>query len=647
MKPNNYSKNKLPHQFYNLKKLITNPVLYAVVLVLSFLLTSNMVYAQGTDKPFTLRTSQQAPANFAGKQIYTLKGDFTMIGNANVANAKKKTFSDWATHAPEDVLSSSSADFNLPSTINNPCTKIIFAGLYWTSGITGGINGKDDKFIKFKTPGMNAYKDLSTTDDVFFDTDLNLVFTGYCDVTNLVRAGGVGTYSVANIGVNNQALTYARGWSLVIIYENATLPLKNIGVFDGYSYLGFFNNSKQIDLNGFRTTQSGHVNIKMGLMASALNGNQGKSFQIKKRNTNDWYSLSHSLNTINDFFNGSILTGGNTRIPNNTDNMIDIVVFDVPNENNQILDNNQTSTSFLAKDSNLDNYYLYNVTFAFDAYAPEIVALNKSNNNLQNNASVSPGQELEFEIDLYNKGNEALKNTAVEITLPTNVTFVSSEYTKGGNVILSPPDISTLATNGKVKWNIGNIELPRVATTIIGKLKYKVKVTDDCLLLTKGITNCSKTTAINGKITGTGAVSGADFNNNLAIGFTSGACVESPIYDAFNLNVNVSDAFIASCPAAAIYKTKIFTGCATNFPYANIASSYPAGTKFYGTIPSTWGYETSIINDIFSIDPSGKPTIYYAIVPGAASNCFLNLQTQLGSCAMMTNPMIPTKFKTQ
>nr|WP_199156914.1 DUF11 domain-containing protein [Pedobacter sp. ASV2] len=651
-----YNKNKPLHKFYNFKKLIGNPTLYIALITLSFLLTSTKVCAQKNDVPLTLRTSQQAPGDFAGKQIYTLKGDFTMLGNAN--SKVIGSFRDFLKlpNEPADIVNSSSATFDLPPSLNNTCTKIIFAGLYWTGEISTWTTTMNVKSVKFKTPAMNAYTDIYTRKDIFYSDAYGPQYVGYCDVTKLVQTAGVGTYSVANIaGIDHTYNNFLNpaGWSLVVIYENATLPLKNIGVFDGF-ISSIISPYKQIDFSGFRTNQVGHVNIKLGLMAmgGTRNSNIGSidKFSISKRNqTNletDWYPLSHSLNSPDDFFNGSILTGGNTRIPNNTDNDVDIVVFNVPNENNIIMDNNQTSTSFLAH-SNVEGYYLCNVTFAFDAYAPLITAFNKSNSNLQNNASVSPGQNLDFEVDLYNKGNEAIKNTAVEITLPKNVTFVSSEFTKGGNVISLPPDVSNLATNGKVKWTIGNLEVPRDIATIIGKLKYTVKVTDDCLLITTGATNCSKTIAINGKIVGTGAVSGADFDDKLVIGYTAGACAEAPIYDAFSLNLNASDAFIASCPGAAILSLKTFTGCGTNLPFANVASSYPAGTKFYSTIPSTTGYETSIINDNFSIDQSGKLINYYAILPGGLTNCFLNLQTQYGNCYMMSNPMIPAKFKTQ
>nr|WP_199156915.1 DUF11 domain-containing protein [Pedobacter sp. ASV2] len=638
MKASHHSKNRPLHKFYNFKKLITNPALYAMVITLSFLLTTTKLCAQ-LQKPFTLRTSQQALEGFAGKQMYTVKGDFAMLGNTN--SVLSKGFMDFIRLGSDPtVLNSSSANFNLPPAINNACTKIIYAGLYWTGVIQPLPNTIDIRTVKFRTP-VASYADITATEDIFLGNATNNVYVEYCDVTNLVKAGGVGAYSVANIGPNNHVVGSITGWSLVVVYENATLPLKNIGIIDGYTFLKA-NQNQQIDLNGFHTNQSGHVNIKLGVMAGAGNISGGDAFQIKKTNTNNWYSLSHGMNTVDDFFNGSIFTGGNNRAPTNNDNKVDIAVFNVPNDNNEILDNNQSSTSFLAKTVS-DEYALYNVTFAFDAYAPQITALNKSNNNLQTNGTVIPGQDLEFELDLYNKGNEAVKNVAVEVTLPQNLIFVSSELTKGDNVILSPPEFSSIIGANKVKWNIANLELPRDPAAIVGRLKYKVKVIDDCFLLTSYINASNKDITINGNIVGTGAVSGVDFENKLTIDHISETCAESSIYEPFNLSIVVSDAFKASCPGL-INGRRTFTRCVTRIPYADIASMYPPGSTFARLGPAG-APGVGIITDYFLFDPSGKPFWYVVVVPGVPNAWSFEFLTQFGNCNMMSNPMIPIKFK--
>src|SRR5699024_8991301 len=92
--------------------------------------------AQTVVKEFTPRTSQYSP----NKQIYNLKGDFTMIGNTNLMMAN---YSDEGDNNSEQMvyvdvdgdgntLNSSSADLQYSTEANPDCTNVIYAGLYWT-----------------------------------------------------------------------------------------------------------------------------------------------------------------------------------------------------------------------------------------------------------------------------------------------------------------------------------------------------------------------------------------------------------------------------------------------------------------------------------------------------------------------------------
>ncbi|WP_131539650.1 hypothetical protein [Pedobacter nototheniae] len=67
---------------------------------------------------------------------------------------------------------------------------------------------------------------------------------------------------------------------------------------------------------------------------------------------------------------------------------------------------------------------------------------------------------------------------------------------------------------------------------------------------------------------------------------------------------------------------------------------------FYTAKPGDANYENTIVAGDFPVDQSSKIIKYYAVMPNAAVDCFyLKLQTQMGGCMMMTNPMIPSKFK--
>src|SRR5690606_37324142 len=100
---------------------------------------------------------------------------------------------------------------------------------------------------------------------------------------------------------------------------------------------------------GFSAVDNGPVNMKLGIAAgegdvAAL----GDYFEIERGvNTNDFVRLSHAGNSPENFFNSSIVTGGNLRNPSLKNNTgMDISVFNVPNPGNSIIANGQTSTRF-------------------------------------------------------------------------------------------------------------------------------------------------------------------------------------------------------------------------------------------------------------------------------------------------------------
>src|ERR1035437_6866624 len=96
--------------------------------------------------PFTQRTSSYSPT----KKIYSIKGDFTMIGNTNLTlqNYRDNTQNGNNNMIYVDVdgdfntLNSSSATLSL-STENGAvpsCSNIIYAGLYWTGRTDDGTS---------------------------------------------------------------------------------------------------------------------------------------------------------------------------------------------------------------------------------------------------------------------------------------------------------------------------------------------------------------------------------------------------------------------------------------------------------------------------------------------------------------------------
>jgi hypothetical protein len=111
---------------------------------------------------------------------------------------------------------SSSANLILPAGAT-----VLFAGLDWGGTSTSSLANQ----ALFRTPTSSAYQTITATT---FYTYLNTTsgnvtnYAGFTDVTSLVKAGGSGTYTVANV----QAITgrqpnqgYYAGWALVVAFS--------------------------------------------------------------------------------------------------------------------------------------------------------------------------------------------------------------------------------------------------------------------------------------------------------------------------------------------------------------------------------------------------------------------------------------------
>jgi hypothetical protein len=110
---------------------------------------------------FTQRTSQYSPT----KKIYTVKGDFTMLGNTcltpqNYAvdqnnNGQYMTYVD--TDGDSNTWNSSSATLAL-STENGAipsCSNIVYAGLYWTGKSSPNPTFNVQKNVQTGTQAIN------------------------------------------------------------------------------------------------------------------------------------------------------------------------------------------------------------------------------------------------------------------------------------------------------------------------------------------------------------------------------------------------------------------------------------------------------------------------------------------------------------
>ncbi|MRT94527.1 HYR domain-containing protein [Ancylomarina sp. 16SWW S1-10-2] len=605
--------------------------------------------------PFQQRTSQNSPET----KVYNIKGDFTMIGNTNLTLNNYRSDRNNSNYDMEYVdVDSDASTFNSSSATltfseengaKPQCSDIIYAGLYWTGransgSITfteriSGINKTLDKRKVLIKHAGEAYQTVTARDeDIHYPNGSGSnIYAAYAEVTDYVQTNGIGEYFVADMALsdgNGGSTGFCGGWGLVVVYKNSKMKWRDVTLYDGYAYVshsGGGNTSYDFPISGFKAVQSGDVNIKLGLMASEGDvGISGDFIQIESADKSKWTSLSHDGNTTNNFFNSSIITGGNDRNPNLTNNTgLDISMFDVPNVGNLNIANEQTRTKF-RYGTNQDAYAIFALAMAVDAYVPEAEATNAvmtiNGAPIADGSMVLPGQEIVYQLDIRNRGTEVVNDLRIVLPIAYTTDFVDSDATVDfspavNNYYYDPTEGAT----GSIIWEIGNLPVPSEGPDqILGSLTYTVKVTEDCSIL--GNPNCSPSVGIGGGggSTGIGANSGTSITGfSIIQGYvTDGECVGEPITTPIEIQIDAEDYVKANCTTEEIDSGQEYffcnLGASGSIPIGEVSDNFPTGCRFYADYPIIDGTteEFTVSND-FLADEGTKT--YYAVPPGYTS----------------------------
>src|SRR6187401_2273738 len=97
-----------------------------------------------------------------------------------------------------------------------------------------------DNPVEFRTPaGLSQVTPALPTRFTLSGSQQNY-YTRTADVTALVTAGGNGTYTVGRVPATqgDDSDFNAAGWTLAIVYENSTLPARNLSLFVGLERVG-------------------------------------------------------------------------------------------------------------------------------------------------------------------------------------------------------------------------------------------------------------------------------------------------------------------------------------------------------------------------------------------------------------------------
>lgn len=213
--------------------------------------------------------------------------------------------------APCSILTSSSANLNLDNDQN-----IVAAYLYWAGSGTGDLT------ISLNDVEVNAERTFSDA----LDAD-RVFFAAFADVTSIITELGNTNYTISNFDLTDVISTYCPtgtnfgGWAITIIYEDNSLPLNQLNVYDGLQSVPTFLSITLDNLNVLD-----NENAKIGFVA--WEGDSG--IAVNEQLTINGSVISNfPLNPANNAFNGTNSFTGETDLYN-----MDIDVYNIQNNIN-------------------------------------------------------------------------------------------------------------------------------------------------------------------------------------------------------------------------------------------------------------------------------------------------------------------------
>ncbi|MEU1004693.1 DUF3344 domain-containing protein [Streptomyces tibetensis] len=223
-----------------------------------------------------------------------------------------------------NTYNSSRGEVRLPSG-----SRVTYARLYWGGNLRVGEQKppQDNGRVLIAEPG-GEYKELIADTTVGHRVMNGMdAFQASADVTRLVRDGGAGLYTVAqiNIAMGRSTAGAWGGWTLVVAYENPAEPLRHLTVWDGFTPLG----AVELGLGGldFPAGAWGRAGL---VTYNGDRGTGGDSFTVTAGQSAS--ALSNSANPRDDVLNSTISEPGTdaARVPAHANTLgYDSDVFDL------------------------------------------------------------------------------------------------------------------------------------------------------------------------------------------------------------------------------------------------------------------------------------------------------------------------------
>ncbi|APX99676.1 gliding motility-associated C-terminal domain-containing protein [Lacinutrix venerupis] len=236
-------------------------------------------------------------------QQFNGRYDYLAIGNT-LNQAENNIVQDFC-----EILPSSQATLNIDNT-----STIVAAYLYWAG------SGSGDTEVSLNGTQIIADDTYTTVYSDFSNGDLTY-FSCYAEVTNQILTEGNTVYTLADLDIsetlaNNSGYCNNRtnfaGWSLYVIYENNSLPLNQVNLFQGLEIINRNVTEKIILLENVNVLDND--NAKIGFLAwegdNALNFGESLSINGNIISNPPLNMADNAFNGTNSFTNSSTFYNG-------------------------------------------------------------------------------------------------------------------------------------------------------------------------------------------------------------------------------------------------------------------------------------------------------------------------------------------------
>lgn len=314
-----------------------------------------------------------------------------------------------------EISTASSATLNL-----NPDQNITRAYLYWAGSGTGDFE------ILLNTTPISAERIF---DDMIFNG--RAYFAAFTDITALIQNQGNANYTVSEFDLTNFIPNYCingtnfGGWAIIIIYEDDSLPLNQVNIYDGLQRV-----PTQISITLENLNVLDNEDAKIGFLAwegdAALAVNETLSI-------NGNPISNPPLNPVNNAFNGTNSFTGATDLYN-----MDIDIYNIQN-NISIGD----TTATITLTSGQDFVMINNIITVLNSQLPDATIV--LDDFFQNCGE----QQIEVDYTVYNTNSTDILPSNTPIAFYYNSFIIGQSFTQNeipidgsetGTIILTLPD---------------------------------------------------------------------------------------------------------------------------------------------------------------------------------------------------------------